>query len=150
MGKLLIVLILVAAAFVGVAFYLNWFQFSTANDGNSTDYTVKVNKDKIAKDTEAAKEQGKKAWESAKDKSQDLLNRKTVRGTLADVNKDSGMIRVTTQDSAVPVRVTDKTVIERGGERITLNDLMPGQTVMVAYTMQEDQRMAESVTVETK
>jgi ribosomal protein S8 len=153
MRKFLVVLLLAAAALVGLGFYLGWFNFSTHSQGEAVDLSLKVNKDKIQQDTETAtekaKELGKKAIGQGQ-KVQDPANRKTVKGQLADVNNNTGMIMVSAKDGPLSIRVTDKTVIEREGKRISLNDVTVGEVVTVAYTTQENEQVAESVTVESK
>ncbi len=74
MKGLLIVFVLLAAAVVGLGFYLGWFHVSTGGtDGNSS-ATVTVDQDKIKADKEAAEEKVKDLGEKAKEKTNGATN----------------------------------------------------------------------------
>jgi hypothetical protein len=109
-GRFVLTLLLIGVVVLGLGVYLNWFDLRAQTKDDQVDVSFKVNKDKIRKDTETAAQEGKKAWNNAKDATQELLNRKTVKGTLMDVNAGSGTITVSAQDGALPIRVTDRTI----------------------------------------
>ncbi len=56
MNRFLIVLVLLVAAVVGLGFYLGWWGLSTDSTNQKTNINITVDKDKIRKDAEKAKE----------------------------------------------------------------------------------------------
>ena len=50
MARFIVVLVLVAAAIIGAAFYFGWFQLSADHTTTNPSYTVTVDKDKIKED----------------------------------------------------------------------------------------------------
>ena len=61
MTKLIGTLVILAAIVGGIAYYLNWFSFSTVQDkqGNGTEINIHIDKSKIKADAERAKETAK-------------------------------------------------------------------------------------------
>ena len=58
MGKLLLVLVLVAACVIGLGFYLGWFGISTSTDTpGKTGVNVTIDQDKIKSDAERARQE---------------------------------------------------------------------------------------------
>jgi hypothetical protein len=80
MGKLLVVLLVLAAALVGLGVYLDWFHFSTSGDKDSgkVDVGVTIDKDKIKADAEKAKEDAKALGSRVKEKAGDAKPQETV------------------------------------------------------------------------
>ncbi len=68
MKGLLIVLVLLAAAVVGLGFYLGWFHVSTGGTDGNHSATISVDQEKIKADKEAAEEKVKDLGEKAKEK----------------------------------------------------------------------------------
>lgn len=162
MGKMISALLLLVIGFVGLGFYLNWFQLDRQSNAKESTVSLKINREKIQEDTQTAAEKtrefgqtavqkGNEAVKSAQDKFQDLSARQTTHGTLKEINVDQSKFTLANADGKImPIQVTDKTTIERDGVRIALNDLVVGQPVTVVYTTQENERVAESVRVATK
>lgn len=162
MGKIISALLLAVIALVVLGFYLNWFEIDRSSEAKETTVSLKINREKIQDDAEEAAEKTKEfgqkvaqksqeAVQAAKDKFQELSARQTTHGTLKEIQAEQSKFTLSSDDgNLMPMQVTDKTIIERNGVRITLDDLVVGQPVTVVYTMQETERVAESVRVATK
>ena len=70
MRRLLFGLLVCALVVIAVGFYLNWFSFSvsTAPDGERSNATLTVDRDRIKKDTEKARQKVEDATSPAKQK----------------------------------------------------------------------------------
>jgi predicted negative regulator of RcsB-dependent stress response len=64
MARLLGVLVLIAAAVLGLGYYLGWFHFSSDRADN---VTITLDRDKIRADEEKAKEEARKAGQKVKE-----------------------------------------------------------------------------------
>jgi predicted negative regulator of RcsB-dependent stress response len=67
MMKFLGVLVVLAVIVLGVGYYLNWFQFSTASQGDKGSLTLEVDKQKIEADKQKAQEKLKGLGNKSKD-----------------------------------------------------------------------------------
>ncbi len=68
MKRLLILLVLLAAAVVAVGYYQKWFTVSTAGDDNKININVDIDKEKIKADKEKAGAQIKESTSGITDK----------------------------------------------------------------------------------
>lgn len=68
MKQLLAVFVLLAAAVVGLGFYLGWFHVSTGGTDGNPNATITVDQNKMKADQEAAKEKAQDLGEKAKEK----------------------------------------------------------------------------------
>ena len=75
MKRLLVVLVLLAAAVVGLGFYLGWFHFSTGGTDTNPSATITVDQDKIKADKEAAQEKVKDLGDKAKEKAAEATDK---------------------------------------------------------------------------
>jgi hypothetical protein len=66
--KLLFLLVLLVAGFIGLGFYQGWFHLNTQSDAGKTDVTLTVDKDKLSADQQRAKEKVQDLAQQAKDK----------------------------------------------------------------------------------
>ena len=72
MRRLLMALVLFAAAIGCLGFYQGWFRLSTAGTDQKPSATITVDKDKIHADEEIAKEKVQELGHKAKEKAGDL------------------------------------------------------------------------------
>lgn len=68
MIRMLGVLVLIVAVVAGLGFYMGWFHFSSASDGNSAHVTVSMDKGRIQEDKDKAVDKVKDLGQQAKDK----------------------------------------------------------------------------------
>jgi len=68
MKRLLIVLVLLAVAGVGLAFYLGWLHFSAGGQDGNPGAAISVDKDKFQEDKEKVKDKLQNMEDKAKDK----------------------------------------------------------------------------------
>ena len=68
MGRLIFVLLLLAAGVVGLGFYQGWFSFSTETADKKTNITITVDQEKIKEDKEKAQNKVQDVGHQVKDK----------------------------------------------------------------------------------
>lgn len=151
MGRFIAVVLVVLIGIGVLGFYRDWWQISSASHGGEVDYTLKVDKDKIKQDRDAALERVRKAGDTVREKTAELADRDAVRGKVTAVDAVKGVLTVAPEKAeAVTVQTNDKTVIKRNDETITLREVQIDQPVMVVFATEDGKRVARSITVETK
>ena len=68
MNRFLVVLVLLVAGVLGLAFCLGWFHLSTDRTDQKTNFTITVEQDKIQEDREKAKEKMQDLGQKVKEK----------------------------------------------------------------------------------
>jgi hypothetical protein len=71
MRNFLVALVLLAAVFVVMGFYLDWFSVATVMTEHKTNTTLTVDQDKIREDEEKAKKKLRDLGDSVKDRSRE-------------------------------------------------------------------------------
>jgi hypothetical protein len=61
-------LVIVAIVVLAVGYYLDWFKFSSASSGSTSDFSMQVDKDKMKADTEKAKAKIQESTQGLKEK----------------------------------------------------------------------------------
>jgi hypothetical protein len=140
-GFLLFLLVLIVA-FVALGFYQGWFRFS----GNR----LEVDKDKMKKDAELAKQKAQELIDKFKKKTgakdSDL---KTVTGKVAKVEPDENRFTLTgPKDQETLIQVPDASVIHKDNKTASLTDLKVGDRVTVTYHAKGGKNEAVAVTIE--
>lgn len=132
-----------------VAFYLGWFKFTMQHDPNddrTTELTLKVNKEKIKEDTEAARNKLKQTDEKAKDKVA-ALPVQNAKGKVVRVEEKQFTL-TTADDKELTVQVNASTKLELKNATMSLKELRPGDQVIVTYTVIDGNNVAQHVSVE--
>jgi hypothetical protein len=142
MRGLLLFLLVLVVAFVALGFYQGWFRFS----GNR----VEVDKDKMKKDAEMAKEKAKELVEKFKTKTGSKeADLKTVTGTVTKVEPDEKQFTLTgPKDQKTVIHISDRSTILRDNQTVSLADLKAGDRVTVTYWPQGGKNEAAAVTIE--
>jgi hypothetical protein len=68
MKGLLVVLVLLVGGTLGLGFYLGWFQFSRSGEGQKTNYTISVDRERIQEDANKAKERVRDIGQDVKER----------------------------------------------------------------------------------
>jgi len=68
MSRLITLIVVVIVVIACVGFYMDWFHFSTAENGTKKDITLSVDKAKIQADEQKAKEKLKNVEQKVKEK----------------------------------------------------------------------------------
>lgn len=152
MGRMIAVALIALIAIASIGFYLDWWRLSKTSHAGEVDITLSVHKDKIKKDADAAVERVRKTGDNVREKTAELVDRATVHGKVASVDVVAGALTVVPDKKGenITVRTNEKTVIKRNDEVISLGEVQVEQPVMVVYATEEGQRVARSITVETK
>jgi len=82
---------------------------------------------------------------------EDVIGSESAQGTLQMVNETAGEVGITTTDNvALTFRVDATTQVYRGDRLISPQELRTGERVMVVYRMDQDQRLAQAITVKNQ
>jgi hypothetical protein len=66
MKGFLVVLVLLIGGIIGLGFYMDWFQFSRTGEGQKTNYTISVDRERIREDADKAKERVREVGQELK------------------------------------------------------------------------------------
>jgi translation initiation factor IF-1 len=127
--------ILVAIGF-GLGLYLGWFSFSTRRDTENNMYvcSLEVHKGKISGDTEAAKDKAKQLGVP-------VDTAKKTKGTLVKAEENDRFTVQTEDHKEMVFQVPPSS-------KARVKDLRPGDNVTVAYKVEDDKNIAQTITVE--
>jgi len=151
MGRLVAVILVIAVAVGALGFYLNWWRISRTSEGDQVDITLRVDKNKIKKDTGAAVDEVKKAGHHANEEIRNLAGRETVHGKVMSVDASHHTVMVSRNNAeTVAVETNESTNIKRNRETLSVNDLQPDETVTVVYRTDGGKHIAQSITVDSK
>jgi len=82
---------------------------------------------------------------------EDVIGTDSAQGTLQMINEAAGEVGVTTTDNvALTFRVDAATQVYRGDRLVSPKDLRTGERVMIVYRMDQDQRLAQSITIQQR
>jgi len=124
----------------GLGLYLGWFGLSFSNDPKKPDVHLTVNKDKIEQDVK-----------TIKDKVENYLGEKTVKGTIQQVEPVSQMLNILDdKKQAVVLKVDSTTKIKIGDMDGSLADLKADDPVTVMFEAKKDGNVARTITVAKK
>jgi hypothetical protein len=154
MRKLIGTVVILAAIFVGLGAYLDWFNLSSREKGSDhkkTTVTLEVDKGKMQEDTEAARQKAGEFGEKVKTKIDSLGGTETVKGTVIKVSEGDHHFTLMTaankeltfdMDASSQVRFTDR--------EASMKDLKAGDQATVTYKVKDGKNMARSIAIEPK
>jgi hypothetical protein len=129
-------LVLLGALTFGVGLYFGWFSFSSHHDveNNRTLLILEINRGKITGDTNSARQKA----------SEELglpVGTKTATGTLVKVDEADRFTLKTGDRNEITFHV-------RSTSKFRLKDLQPGDKMSVSYKVEDQENVAQMVTVE--
>jgi hypothetical protein len=135
MNRLFIVLVLVGAGVIGLAFYRGWFQIGSDKAGDKSNVTLSVDADKFQKDKKAAVASVEGLGESTKDKVVGP-SESTMDGTVVSVSADK-LTMTSKKGKELSHPLAAKVKLTCDGKTCTAADLKAGMKIRVTTNAAE-------------
>jgi hypothetical protein len=145
-------LIVLIVVFVGLGFYLNWFEFSAGrNTQDDKKVTLKLDVDtaKIKEDTATAKDKAKEMGDKLKSNVDTSLATETAKGSIVRVEEaDRRITLMSDTNKELTIQMESSSKVRVKDADVQLKDLKVGDRVTVVYKSKEGRNIAQTVTVE--
>jgi hypothetical protein len=154
MRKLIGTAVILAALFLGLGFYLDWFNLSSQqkdSDHKKTTITLEVDKEKMHEDTEAARQKAGDFGDKVKTKIDSLGGTETVKGSVIKVNEGDHLFTLmTASNKELTFEIDASSQVRLNDREASMNDLKAGHHVTVTYKVKDGKNMARSIAIEPK
>jgi len=148
MRKFIIVTLLVLVGGASLAFGMGWLQMqSVQREGEKTTLALTLDKGKFTRDAKVLGEATVQTGEKVGQFVTDIVTTKQVRLTLTEINSPERFIRgYGDQLEKHDIQIVADTQIRRLDRDVLLESLEEGETVVVAYTEKDGQKVARLIT----
>jgi len=148
MRKFIIVTLLVLVGGASLAFGMGWLQMqSVQREGEKTTLALTLDKGKFTRDAKALGEATVQTGEKVGQFVTDIVTTKQLRLTLTEINSPERFVRgYGDQLDKHDIQIVADTQIRRLDRDVLLESLEEGETVVVAYTEKDGQKVARLIT----
>jgi len=148
-GVLVLVVGFLAAIVAVIGLSQGWFSVNTQSSGSTSTFEFSVNKDKVAKDTDAMKRSVENAIHHDDEDSTDKNDKNdkndekdendvtkpesaaTKTGVVQRVDVEAGSLTLEGESGPIELKVDKSTIVQHGDEPASWNDIRPGDKVIV-------------------